>query len=268
VTVDGAFRKSSHKLRAGERVAVEMEIPEDAGGPQPEDIPLTILYADADLVVLDKPSGLVIHPGAGVRDGTLVNALLHRFPDIRSLSEDDRPGIVHRLDKETSGVMVAARSARAEAELKRQFKDREVRKVYLALVAGRMPAAAGRFDWSIGRHPKHGQRMSIRTRTPRSAVTEYAVRRTFRDFSLLEVRPLTGRTHQIRVHFAAAGHPIAGDRRYGSGGREAKARFPRLFLHAHRLAFRHPATGEPVEFVSPLLAELEAVLETLAPARP
>jgi len=265
VTVDGAFRKSSHKLRAGERVALEMEIPEDASGPQPEDIPLAILYEDADLVVLDKPSGLVVHPGAGIRSGTLVNALLHRFPEIRALSEDDRPGIVHRLDKETSGVMVAARSARAEVELKRQFKDREVRKVYLALVLGRMPSAAGRFDWSIGRHPKHGQRMSIRTRSPRSAVTEYAVSRVFRDFTLLEVRPLTGRTHQIRVHLAAAGHPVAGDRRYGAGGRSAKVRFPRLFLHAHRLSFRHPGTGKAAEFVSPLPAELGTVLEALAP---
>lgn len=262
MTVDGARRKSSHKLRAGERVAVEIEVTAAAGRPLAEDIPLSILHADDDIIVLDKPSGLVVHPGAGVRTGTLVNALLGRFPGIGDLSEDDRPGIVHRLDKETSGVMVVARSARAEAELKRQFKDRVVKKVYLALAWGKMPSPEGRFAWSIGRHPKHGERMSIRTDHPRSALTEYAVRRAYRDFSLLEVRPLTGRTHQIRVHLAAAGHPLAGDRRYGAA-KNTKVRFPRLFLHAHRLSFLHPATGEAVEFVSRLPTELQSILDAL-----
>jgi 23S rRNA pseudouridine1911/1915/1917 synthase len=262
VTVDGAFRKSSHKLRAGERVAVNIEAPVAAAGPLPEDIPLNVLYADDDLVVLDKPSGLVVHPGAGVRTGTLVNALLGRFPGIRALSRDDRPGIVHRLDKDTSGVMVVAVSPRADAELKRQFKDRDIKKVYLALAWGKMPASSGRFVWSIGRHPTHGERMSVRTKNPRSALTEYSVRHLYRDYSLLEVRPLTGRTHQIRVHLAAAGHPLAGDGRYGSA-RKAKVGFSRLFLHAHRLSFRHPGTGELVEFVSPLPVELQSILDAL-----
>jgi len=263
VTVDGAFRKSSSKLKAGERVAIELDVPAAAAGLLAEDIPLNILYADNDVIVLDKPSGLVVHPGAGARTGTLVNALLSRFPGIRDLSADDRPGIVHRLDKETSGVMVVARSALAETELKRQFKDRIVKKVYLALARGAMPAPSGRFTWSIGRHPKHGERMSVRTDKPRSALTEYSVRRVYRDYSLLEVRPLTGRTHQIRVHLAAAGHPLAGDRRYGAG-RNAKDKFSRLFLHAHRLSFLHPATGEPVEFVSPLPPGLQSILDALA----
>jgi len=262
VKVDGALKKSSHKLRTGERVEVELEAAAELPGLRPEQIPLNILFADPDIVVLDKPSGLVVHPGAGVRSGTLVNALIHHFPDIRRLSEDERPGIVHRLDKETSGVMVVARSRRAAEELKRQFKDREVRKVYLALVWGRMPSPTGRFDWPIGRHPKHGQQMSIRTKTPRSALTEYQVRQEYRDLSLLEVRPHTGRTHQIRVHLSAAGHSLAGDGRYGSV-RNPKRRFPRLFLHAHRLSFRHPATGAPLEFVSPLPPDLAAVLALL-----
>jgi len=262
VKVDGGQRKPSHKLRAGERVDVELETMDESPRLRPEDIPLKILHADDDIVVLEKPSGLVVHPGAGVKSGTLVNALLHHFPEIRALGEDDRPGIVHRLDKETSGVMVVARSRSAAEDLKRQFKDRDVKKVYLALVWGRMLSPAGRFDRPIGRHPKHGQRMSIRTKTPRSALTEYQVQREYRDLSLLEVRPHTGRTHQIRVHLSAAGHPLAGDGRYGAG-REAKLKFMRLFLHAHRLSFRHPATGALLEFVSPLPPELAAVLASL-----
>jgi 23S rRNA pseudouridine1911/1915/1917 synthase len=262
VSVDGAVKKSSYKVKAGERIEVELETPAEPSGLLPEQIPLNILYSDPDIVVLDKPSGLVVHPGAGVRSGTLVNALIHHFPEIRDLSEDERPGIVHRLDKETSGVMVVARSRRAADELKRQFKDRDVKKVYLALVWGRMPALSGRFDRPIGRHPKHGQRMSVRTKMPRSALTEYQVRKEYRDLSLLEVRPHTGRTHQIRVHLSAAGHPLAGDGRYGPG-RNPKRRFARLFLHAHRLSFRHPLTGAPLEFVSPLPPDFAAVLASL-----
>lgn len=262
VRVDGAHKKSSHRLKPGERVEVELEAPPEASGLLPEQIPLDILFADADIIVLDKPTGLVVHPGAGVRSGTLVNALIHHFPDIRGLSDDERPGIVHRLDKETSGLMVVARNLRAAEELKRQFKDRDVKKVYLALVWGRMPTASGRYDRPIGRHPKHGQRMSVRTKTPRTALTEYQVRREYRDLSLLEVRPHTGRTHQIRVHLSAAGHPLAGDGRYGPG-RNPNRRFPRLFLHAQRLSFRHPATGAPLEFVSPLPPDLTEVLAML-----
>jgi 23S rRNA pseudouridine1911/1915/1917 synthase len=262
VRVDGALKKSSYKLKAGERVEIEIEAPAAPAGLLPETIPLNILFADPDIVVLDKPSGLVVHPGAGVRDGTLVNALLHHFPGIRGLSEDERPGIVHRLDKETSGVMVVALSRRAADELKRQFKDRDVKKVYLALAWGRMPTASGRYDRPIGRHPKHGQRMSVRTKTPRTALTEYQVLREYRDLSLLEIKPYTGRTHQIRVHLSAAGHPLAGDGRYGPG-RNPHRRFPRLFLHAHRLSFRHPVTGAPLEFTSPLPPDLEAILASL-----
>ena len=261
VCVNGERKKPSYKLRPGDRIEVRVEIP----APQklaPEDIPLKVLCADNDVIVLDKPAGMVVHPGAGARSGTLANALLHAFPDVQWIGDADRPGIVHRLDKETSGVMVVARSLRAYIELKRQFKAREVHKVYLGLVQGHMPLPAGRFDWPIGRHIKQGERMSIKSRRPRAALTFYKRIRAFKEMSLLEIRPLTGRTHQIRVHLSAAGHPLAGDRRYGPG-RGPKRRFPRLFLHAHRLGFKHPGTGNWQEFVSPLPDDLEAILKTL-----
>lgn len=261
ILVNGEAKKSSYKLREGDRIEVYVEISETAGV-VPENIPLQVLHADEHVLVIDKPAGMVVHPGAGVRNGTLVNALLHRFPEIRDLGDEERPGIVHRLDKDTSGVMAVARSLEAYRELQRQFKTREVKKVYLALVWGRMPALEGRYDWPVGRHVKHGQRMSIKTRKPRTAVTEYRVKREYHEFTLLEIRPLTGRTHQIRVHLSAAGHPLAGDRRYGSS-RKSKYKFSRLFLHSHRLSFRHPSTGEWMEFSSPLPEELDSVLASL-----
>jgi 23S rRNA pseudouridine1911/1915/1917 synthase len=192
-----------------------------------------------------------------VRKGTLVNALLARFPELRGVGEADRPGIVHRLDKETSGVMVVARNEKALRSLQAQFKSRQVRKTYLALVWGKMPAREGKLDRPIGRHVSHGQRMSVRTRRPRTAETQYAVLEVLPETSFLEVRPLTGRTHQIRVHMAAAGHPVVGDVLYGK--RKGEKRAGRMFLHAHKLSFLHPASGERVEFVSLLPADLEAV---------
>jgi len=261
VSVNGERKKPSYKLRPGDRIEVRVEVPETRRL-APEDIPLKILHADDDVIVLDKPAGMVVHPGVGALTGTLVNALLHAFPDVQWIGDSDRPGIVHRLDKETSGVMIAARSPSAYLELKRQFKAREIKKVYLALVKGHMPVPEGRFDWPIGRHVKHGERMSIKTNRPRAAVTSYRTLKEFKDVSLLEIRPLTGRTHQIRVHLSAAGHPLAGDRRYGTG-RGPKQKFPRLFLHAHKLSFRHPGTGGWMEFVSPLPEDLQSVLKGL-----
>ncbi len=178
VEVNGEAKKSNYKLRAGDRIKIEVEMPE-AAGIVPEDIPLRILFRDEHILVIDKPAGMIVHPGAGARKGTLVNALLHHFPDIRGLGDMERPGIVHRLDRETSGVMVVARSLKAYDDLQRQFKAREVKKVYLALVWGRLAKAEGRYDWPIGRHIKHGQRMSIKTHKPRSAVTEYRVQKEF-----------------------------------------------------------------------------------------
>jgi len=262
VRVDGKLRKAGYKLREGDRIEVDGDLEEAgdaAGSVGPENIPLTILYFDDAVAVIDKPAGLVVHPGAGNRAGTLTNALLHRFPGIAGVGAADRPGIVHRLDKETSGVMVAALRPEAYVSLQKQFKDRVTGKVYLGLVWGRMKAKEGRIDWPIGRHVRDGQRISIHTRKPRQAETLFRVLEEMGEMSLLEIRPLTGRTHQIRVHLAAAGHPIAGDARYGR--RREKPKFPRLFLHAHRLTFVHPATGERMEFVSPLPEDLRGVLE-------
>ena len=259
VMVNGASKKAGHKLR--ENDLVEAEVGEEPSQElRPQDVPLTVLYADDQIVVIDKPCGLVVHPGAGNREGTLAGALLYRFPEISGLGPAERPGIVHRLDKETSGVMVVARSPEAYASLQKQFKDRDVRKVYLGLAWGRMPAE-GRIDRPIGRHIKHGQRMSVCTRKPRRAETFYKVLEEFKEMSLLEIRPVTGRTHQIRVHLASAGHPLAGDSRYGR--RREQPKFPRLFLHAHRLSFIHPGTGERVEFTSELPSGLANILEKL-----
>jgi 23S rRNA pseudouridine1911/1915/1917 synthase len=257
VMVNGASKKAGHKLR--ENDLVEAEVREEPSPElRPQEAPLTVLYSDDQIVVIDKPCGLVVHPGAGNREGTLAGALLYRFPEISGLGPAERPGIVHRLDKETSGVMVVAKSPEAYASLQKQFKDRDVRKVYLGLAWGKM-SAEGCIDKPIGRHIKHGQRMSVRTRKPRAAETFYKVREEFKGMSFLEIRPVTGRTHQIRVHLAAAGHPLAGDSRYGR--RREQPKFPRLFLHAHRLSFIHPGTGERVEFASDLPDDLRSLLE-------
>jgi 23S rRNA pseudouridine1911/1915/1917 synthase len=259
VTVGGAVRRSSYPLKAGDRIVLAVASPEPEGL-RPENIPLKIFYEDGDVIVLDKPSGLVVHPGAGNASGTLANALLHRFPEVAAIGPPERPGIVHRLDKETSGVMVVAHSARAYESLVGQFKRKEVWKTYLGLVRGRISSPEGRISWAIGRHATDGKRISVRSRNPKDAETRFKVLETFRDSTLLEIRPMTGRTHQIRVHLAAAGHPVVGDKLYGrkKGAKEA----PRLFLHAHLVSFIHPGTGRRLEFASPLPPELESVLDS------
>lgn len=251
-------RKAGYKLKAGDRVLVDYEVPEPEGKLLPEDIPIKVIYQDADVIVIDKPSGLVVHPGAGHASGTLANALIHHFPEVALIGSEERPGIVHRLDRDTSGVMVVARSPLAYTELIRQFKKRVVWKTYLGLAWGRVMAPEGKLDWPLGRHPGKGQRISIQARNPKKAETFFQVQRVFRDTTLLEIRPVTGRTHQIRVHMAAAGHPIVGDPIYGR--KKEPREFPRLFLHAHVLSFIHPSTGERLTFASPLPPDLEAVI--------
>jgi 23S rRNA pseudouridine1911/1915/1917 synthase len=260
VRVNGALKKPSYKLRERDWIEADVEIPEPEEM-RAENIPLRILYADKHIVVIDKASGMIVHPGVGASHGTLAHALLFHFPEIRSIGPEERPGIVHRLDKETSGVMVIARSQQAYFDLKAQFKKREVKKVYLGLAWGKMPEPDGTMDWPIGRHFKHGQRMSIKTRSPRVAETRYRVLREFKDSSLLEIHPLTGRTHQIRVHLSASGHPLIGDGRYGS--RKSRRGSSRLFLHAHRLGFRHPDTAAWIEFCSPLPDDLDSLLKSI-----
>lgn len=255
----GTFtRKAGYKIKPGDRVHVEYRLPEPEGVLVAQNIPLKIIYADADVIVIDKPPHLVVHPGPGHPSGTLVNALLHHFPEVGAVGSEERPGIVHRLDQDTSGVMVVARSSRAFSYLRDQFKRRVVWKTYLALVWGRMSDTAGKLDWPLGRHPTEGSRISIRTHSPKRAETFFQVQRAFKDTTLLEVKPVTGRTHQIRVHMAAAGHPVCGDPVYGR--KREPREFPRIFLHAHTLSFLHPDNEKRLTFASPLPPDLEAVI--------
>jgi 23S rRNA pseudouridine1911/1915/1917 synthase len=261
VMVDGRAVKASHRLAEGETIEIEYSpIPEIRI--QPQAIPLDILFQDRDIIIVDKPSGLVVHPGAGRPDRTLVQALLFHFPDLQGgQMPDDRPGIVHRLDKETSGVMVVARSPQAFQNLQQQFKARDGDKAYLGLVWGRFRHSEGEITWAIGRHSRRRDRMSIKTEKPRAAETRYRLLKEYPECSYLEIRPRTGRTHQIRVHMSAAGHPLMGDSRYGRKGGIGPS--PRLFLHAHMLSFRHPGSGKTVRFTSPLPHDLQAVLDGL-----
>jgi 23S rRNA pseudouridine1911/1915/1917 synthase len=260
VRVNGIARKSSYKLKSGEKVEIEYELVRPPKI-KPENVPVNVLYSDDHIAIIDKPSGMVVHPGAGKSHHTLVNSLLYRFPDLKEVGPEERPGIVHRLDKETSGLMVVARNLKAYELLQQQFRKREVEKTYLGLIRGRMPEKKGKISWSIGRHVKHGERISVKTKKPREAETHYSVQKEYEEYSLLEIKPLTGRTHQIRVHMAASGHPLAGDTRYGH--RKSKPSFPRLFLHASCLSFIHPETQKRIEFSSPLPQESKSFLEKL-----
>lgn len=260
VKVSGIPRKSSYRLREGERIELDYELPAKETI-SPEHIPINTLYEDGHVIVLTKPSGMVVHPGAGRPGRTLVNALKYHFPEIGPIGPEMRPGIVHRLDKDTSGLMVVARSEKAYRELQRQFKERQVEKIYWGLVSGKVPKEKGTIDWALGRHVKHGKKMSVKTKKPRPAKTHFMVLERFQKFTFLEIRPVTGRTHQIRVHLAASGHPIVGDPRYGN--KRAKMHFSRLFLHAARLGFTHPETTEWMNFLSPLPDDLAGDLERL-----
>ena len=231
-----------------------------------ESLPLEILYQDQDLAVLNKPAGMVVHPGAGHASGTLVNALLHHLTDLSGIGGEMRPGIVHRLDRGTSGVMVVAKNDAAHQELARQFHDREVEKEYVALVWG-VVQAGRRIDAAIGRDPGNRQKMSARAKHARHAVTRITRARHLPGLTLCQVAIQTGRTHQIRVHLSAIGHPIVGDSLYGGAHRRvagdirAVQRLERPFLHAERLAFHHPSDRRRLEFTAPLPDDLIAVLE-------
>jgi 23S rRNA pseudouridine1911/1915/1917 synthase len=255
VTVDGAAAASRRKLRSGEAIDVELAPRPVEAASRPEAIALPILHEDADLLVIDKPAGLVVHPGSGNWAGTMLNALLHHAPATRELP---RAGIVHRLDKDTSGLLVVAKSEPAQADLVRQLQARTVKRTYLALVRGRV-AAPGSVDAPIGRHPVHRTRMAV-VEGGKPAVTHYRVRERLGQHTLLECDLETGRTHQIRVHLASIGHPIEGDPVYA--GRGAK-RLARQALHAWKLAFRHPRTGEEMRFESPMPEDMAALVASL-----
>ncbi|HVN02978.1 MAG TPA: RluA family pseudouridine synthase [Bryobacteraceae bacterium] len=263
VLVNGAPERPARVLRAGDEIIVEPAAPPPLRA-EPESIPLRVLYEDASFVAIDKPAGMVVHAGAGIHSGTLVNALLGRFAALSTIGGDLRPGIVHRLDRFTSGVILVAKSDAAHRALAGLFAGRHVEKTYLALVHGRLEADSGRIAKPIARDPRHRTRMTARLAHGRAAWTDYHVLRRYPEFTYLEVRIGTGRTHQIRVHLASIGHPVAGDRLYGAPAHRGSApTLERFFLHAHRIRFQHPFTALPVEIVSPLPDELKGWMERL-----
>ncbi len=258
-TVNGRPAKPAYRVEPGDRIAVRL--PEESEPTvQPEPIPLQIIYEDEHLLAVDKPAGMVVHPAAGHTTGTLVNALLAYCPQVANVGGVDRAGIVHRLDKDTSGLLLVAKDPETHAALQRQFKHRQVRKTYLALVEGRIYPKEGIIEAPVGRDQRARKRMAV-TRTGRPAVTQYRAVEYFRDHTLLQVRPHTGRTHQIRVHLAWLGYPVVGDRVYG---RRRQPLLPhRHFLHAQELVFTHPVTKEKVTLTAPLPPDLKAVLARL-----
>lgn len=261
--------KANNDIREGDVITVEL--PEPAVSEAlPEDLPIDILFDDPDIVVVNKPAGMVVHPAAGNPSGTLVNALLYHVKDLSGIGGEIRPGIVHRLDKGTSGVMVVAKNDDAHKELARQFHDREVEKEYVALAWG-LVQQRKRINAAIGRDPANRVKMSTRAGRARSAVTRVTWARDLKGVTLLRVAIATGRTHQIRVHLSAIGHPIVGDALYGGIQRRVPhplrgvTKLTRPFLHAERLAFTHPRTLERMEFTAPLPSDLEEVLHELVP---
>ncbi len=256
VLVDGANAKASLLLRGGERIEVS-PVDRPPLRATAEDLPIEILYQDSATIAVNKPAGLVVHAGAGADSGTLVNRLVHHFESLSHVGGDLRPGIVHRLDRGTSGVLLVARTDAAHRSLAAQFAGRSVEKTYLALVQGRMRQDSGRITTPIARDPVRRIRMTARLGRGREALTDYRVRERFEGFTYLEVRIGTGRTHQIRAHLASLGHPVAGDRIYGAKARD------RMFLHAWRIAFTSPGSGERVLVEAPLPPELEQWLSDL-----
>jgi 23S rRNA pseudouridine1911/1915/1917 synthase len=273
VLVAGRVQKPSARLRPGQEVSVRIPEPE-AAVPQAQDLPIHVVYEDAHLLVVDKPAGMTVHPGAGRASGTLVNALLHHVKDLSGIGGVLRPGIVHRLDKGTSGLLVVAKDDPTHRALAEQFAARRVEKEYCAVVLGVPKKREGEISAAIGRDPTHRKKMSVRARRSREAKTLYRVEQALDGAALLRVRILTGRTHQIRVHLAWLGHPVAGDPTYGGGrtppsrrsrSREALQALARPALHAAHLAFQHPVTGRRLAFDSPLPRDLRALLLELSP---
>ncbi len=267
ISVNGETpRKRGHTIEPGDEITITGEIETgEATGLSVEHSPLPVLYEDDDILAIDKPPGVAVHPGPGHPTGTIVNALLGREGPLSTIGGDDRPGIVHRLDKDTSGVMLIAKNDAAHTALSRQFQSRSVEKVYIALLRGMLEPPTGVIEASVGRDPRHRQRMAIIT-SGRPATTRYRVLAHLKGgYTLTEARPQTGRPHQIRVHFASLRHPVTGDVIYARGSRDP---VPRLFLHALSLAFEHPVTGETLEVRSPLAADLSECLAGLTAGTP
>ena len=273
ITVNRLIKKPGYLIRPGDVVRSEIPSPEPITC-KPEDIPLSILHEDRDVIVLNKPPGLVVHPGAGHQSRTLANALLFHWPGLEGLGDGIRPGIVHRLDKETSGCMVVAKNDLAYKGLRRQFKARKVRKVYMALVYGDVKTQSGVITLPIGRHPTDRKKMSTQSRRGRPTETHWKIKEAFYGVTLLEIYLKTGRTHQVRVHCSAMGHPVVGDAKYGKKGRlnalpfrqtreVLKKAVHRQMLHAWQLAFFHPQTETWMTFESPLAEDMASLLDSL-----
>jgi 23S rRNA pseudouridine1911/1915/1917 synthase len=267
VSVNGETARASYKVRSGDLVVALLPAEEPAA-PAAEEIPLNVLYEDDALLVVDKPAGMVVHPAPGHAGGTLVNALLAHSPELAGDSSDERPGIVHRLDRDTSGLILLAKNEKVRRALQRQFQERQVRKAYLALLYGHLQPAWGRIEAPIGRDPRHRQRMAV-VPGGREAVTEYHVLEQYSHpvgpaaglYTLAQVEPKTGRTHQIRVHLASIGHPVVGDAVYGR--KRTSLPLARQFLHAQRIEFKHPASGQRLAFEAPPPEDLVAILALL-----
>jgi len=259
VQVNNAPQKASYLLRGAEAIEIDPAAPPPLHA-QAEDLPVEILYEDADVIAVNKPAGMVVHSGAGRHSGTLVNALLHRFQALSNIGGALRPGIVHRLDRLTSGVILVARTDAAHRHLAEQFSGRQVEKIYLALVHGRVKTERNRITTPIIRDPVRRIRMTARLARGRSAITEYIVLKRFDKFTLLEVRIGTGRTHQIRVHLASIGHPVAGDKLYGA----PESTLSRYFLHAQRITFTSPTSGHRITVDAPVPVELQDYLDKLS----
>jgi len=258
----GERPKPSYRLKGGEKVELALP-PEERLELEPEPLPLDIVYEDEDLMVINKPQGMVVHPAPGHARGTLVHALLHHCQNIRGLGPDFRPGIVHRLDKDTSGLLVVAKSQRAYESLAAQLKRRTMKRVYLALVHGRMKSREGVIEAPIGRHSRDRKRMAVTFRSSRPALTFYRVLEEFDKYTLIEARLFTGRTHQIRVHLSHMGNPVVGDRLYGPKSPAT----PGQLLHAACLGFVHPTRQEYMEFTAPLPGYFQRFLELLREAK-
>ncbi len=258
VLVNGAPAKRSHLLKGAERIHVQ---PGELAPLRatPEDLPLEVLYEDADVIAINKPAGMVVHTGAGRHSGTLVNALLHRFGKLSTVGGELRPGIVHRLDRFTSGVILVARNDAAHRNLAGQFAARQVEKIYVALVHGQVKNDQGRVNTPIARDPVRRVRMTARLEHGRQAITSYRVLKRFEGLTFLEVRIGTGRTHQIRVHLASIGHPVVGDKLYGAPA----SSLGRYFLHARQITFTSPSSAERVTVAAPMPADLENFLSGL-----
>lgn len=270
ITVNGAPGKRSYRVEEGDAVVIEIPAP-SAAAAQPERIPLAILYQDDDVAVVNKPAGMIVHPGAGAKSGTIVNALLHEFGsrgELSSVGGELRPGIVHRLDRETSGALLIARNDLAHRALVEQFSGRRIEKTYVALVHGRLKEDAGRIELPVARDLHRRIRMTTRRREGRTARTDWRVRLRLPGYTLAEADLHTGRTHQIRVHFSALGHPVVGDALYGAPrqpkvGSASLPPLERNFLHAARICFAHPTTGKAIEVRAPLPAELADYLREI-----